>query len=134
MRTTLRLFAPALLGLAVLAAGCGGGAGQVEKGPGQYEGPAIRIDSTGQQHLLILTAPTAGWSFTFDQVKKAFGHQELFVTVTRPNPAAMHAQVIVEQRLGTSVDVATPLTVYVREVTYGADPSERPYQFGGKSG
>ena len=134
MRTILPLLAAPLLAMAWLAPGCAGGGGHVEKGQGRYDGPAIRIDSTGTQHLLILTAPTAGWSFTFDQVKKAFGHQELFVTVTKPNPAAMHAQVIVEQRLGTSVDSKTPLTVFVREVDFGSDPDARPYEFAAKSG
>jgi hypothetical protein len=121
-------------GAGLLLPACGGGGGQVDRGSGAYSGPDIRIDSTGPKHLLILTAPSAGWSFTFDQVRPAFGHQELFVTVVSPNPAAAHAQVVVEQRLGTTVDSGTPLTVLVRTLEHGQNPAFRPYQLAGRSG
>ena len=120
-------------GAGLLLPACGGSGAQVDQGTGEYRGPEIRIDSTGPRHILVLTAPTAGWSFTFDQVRPAFGHHELFVTVISPNPAAAHAQVVVEQRLGTTVDSGTPLTVFVRNLEHGQGPGARPYQLAGRS-
>ena len=54
-----------------------------------------------------LTAPTPGWKFTFDQVGP--GEGEVYVTVTRPDPALLYPAMIVE----------ATLEWIVREVTGG---------------
>jgi hypothetical protein len=45
----------------------------------------------------------------------------------------MHTMAIVEQRMGTSVDVHTPIDVFARVVAHGADPSDVAYSSAGRS-
>jgi hypothetical protein len=97
-----------------------------------YAGPAVALDSTsGPNHLIRLSAPSPGWSFTFDQVGPAEG--DVFVTVTGPNAEYMYPQVIVEQRLDSTVGASKPVRVFVRVLDFGAKPVTAPYRLAGQS-
>lgn len=112
--------------LGALAPSCSD-APAVSRSAQPYEGPPISIDPGGPEHVLVLSAPSGGWSFIFDQVKPAFARREVYVTVIRPNPAMMHTLTLVEQRLGTTVDKGTPIDVFARLDDYGANPSDVAY-------
>jgi hypothetical protein len=92
-----------------------------EVGSGTYAGPAITTDSSGPTHTLVLTAPTGGWAFALDQVRKEFDHERVFVTVTRPDPAYMQTQALVRHEVGTAVPSDRPIQVFARTTQAGGE-------------
>lgn len=94
-----------------------------------YSGPPIAIDSSGREHVLVLSAPSAGWSFTLDMVRESRRRQDLYVTIRRPNPLYEYAQVVVEQRLASPVPTSQPVAVYARVL--GHDEARRNPDEGG---
>lgn len=126
-------------GLAPLGCFWGGGGPREMKKEGRgYDGPPIAIDSTaggggegagavGEQHMLVLTAPSAGWSFMLDTVRESYKQREVFVTVVGPNPAYSYAPGPVEQHLGTAVESRVPITVYARVLEYAEKAEGQGY-------
>lgn len=119
---------------AVSAGGCRSGTSPPSKAVSPYAGPVVEIDSTGPQHVAVLRAPSAGWSFTLDRTEPAPGGVEVFVTATRPNPAFMHAQVECFLRAGTGVGSGRPLSLYVRTADFGGAAAGMPYHPAARAG
>ena len=92
-----------------------------------YGGPAIALDSTGPQHHVILTAPTAGWSFTLDETRRELYDTQAYFTARRPNPAFMHAQVRVTLEVATPIDASRPIYIFARVVSFDEMDSSEPY-------
>jgi hypothetical protein len=114
------LLLSAAAALPLLTVGCASSpAPRIESG--QYQGPAIADDTSGPTHTLVLTAPTGGWAFALDQVRKEFDYERVFVTVTRPNPAYMQTQALVRHEVGTGVPSDRPIRVFVRTGQAGED-------------
>lgn len=86
--------------------------------PRGYDGPPLSIGQVGDEHLVVLTAPTAGWTFSLDEIRPRMGGKDVFVTVRRPNPAYLHTQAEVEQNLGTRVALSDPIDVYARVLDF----------------
>lgn len=106
---------------ASLLPGCAGGRrAEPRASPVPYAGPDIRLDSTGSQHVAVLHAPSAGWSFALDAVEPRSAGTDAFVTATRPDPAFMHAQVVTPLSVGTGVASNKPITLLVRVLDFGA--------------
>jgi len=92
------------------AAGCAGD--QIA-----YRGPFIDAKPTGGVYRLTCYAPTAGWGFEIDrEVFIPATSREVYVTVRRPAPNLIHAQMIVEHMLPTKLNSLGPLFVYARVV------------------
>jgi hypothetical protein len=121
----LSLSTAAALPLLSLSPGCASTAAP-SIGSGAYAGPQITTDDTGPTHTLVLTAPTGGWAFALDQVRKEFDHEQVFVTVTRPDPAYMQTQALVRHEVGTGVPSDRPIQVFARTTQAGAD-DKGPY-------
>lgn len=125
-----------LIGLALLACttfpACGSRSGSVTRDDQVYTGPRVSADTSSEHYVLVMTAPTAGWEFTFDQAKPALGFTEVYVTARTPNPAYMHAQAEVQQRIGTSVETTAPIRAFVRAVDHGRARDSAPYRFAGQ--
>lgn len=118
-------------GSAVLLPGCA--TSQAVRDGQAYSGPQIAVDSSGPQHIVVLSAPSAGWQVALDRVKPSLEATEVFVTLTRPNPAYMHAQQIVEQRLASTVQKRDSIRVLARIVDFGASPADAPYRQAARS-
>lgn len=98
--------------LCVMLAGC---ATENEIRPGvHFLGPAIDIDSGGGHHIVVLTAPSPGYAFEFDRSDAADGPTRLLVTIRRPDPGTLHAQVLVQQRVLTDVRSELSVEVFAR--------------------
>jgi hypothetical protein len=113
--------------------GCATHSRQAARDEDAYAGPALSVDSRGPQHVVVITAPSAGWEITFDRAKPSLGFTEVYITARKPNPAYMHAQATVEQRLGSAVDAKTPIRVLVRVVDYTSTADAAPYRQAGAS-
>lgn len=126
MRTKIRsarhAALPALLALAMLS-GCQNGP-EIAKGDANpYRGPDIRVDSSRDQHHIVMTAPTGGWAIARDIARQDANGFEVFVTITRPNPRFVQTQAITEQRLATGVSSREAMTVYARQVEFDETPA-----------
>ncbi len=106
----------------VLPACKGGGRRPVKSSSGVYDGPPVTLDSSGSQHVVVLQAPSAGWTFSLDRAERKLRGTELFLTATGPDPAFMHAQHVVSLRAGTGVESDRPVVVYVRVTEHGTRP------------
>lgn len=122
-----------LIGVAIAPlAGCGGRPVPTI-GAGPYAGPPLTIDSGGPQHRAVLTAPSAGWTFTLDTTRRQLDHTDVFVTIVRPDPAFMYTQALVTQEAGTGVDSSRPIELYARALAHGEKPADQPYNRAGAS-
>lgn len=128
----------AAIGSMVLAAllvleGCASGNRPPRAKDSGYAGPPISVEESGSQHIVVLTAPTAGWSFSLDEVRDRMGGKDVFVTVRRPNPAYLHAQAEVVQNLGTEVASNVPLEVYARVLDHDTKNGSLSYYHAAES-
>lgn len=97
-------------------AACASSGPQVSSAP--YTGPALSVDSSGMQHRVVLAAPTSGWSLAFDRSQKLFDRTEVYITITRPNPAYATNPVLVNLNLNTAVDVREDVAIFARVLNY----------------
>lgn len=111
-----------------LLSGCSGGGNGFEIAEQPYTGPEIALDSSGEQHQIVLTAPTGGWEFRLDRTLDALGAKEVFVSAVRPNPAYTHTQALTEHRVGTSVPTSTAVRLYARILDHDQDPGSVEYR------
>lgn len=102
---------------AFFAAGCGGSGPRIIRE--SFQGPNLTIESAGSTHKVILAAPSSGWNLTLNAVRPGFERADVFITITRPDPAYMHAQSIVMQHLDTGVANSTEIHLFARELEYG---------------
>lgn len=120
-----RFVLPALLAGALLSgaflAGCHSGPEIADNDP--YRGPDLRVDSSRDQHQIVMTAPTGGWTITRELARQDASGFEVFVTITRPNPRFVQTQAITEQRLATGVSSREAMTVYARQVEFDETPA-----------
>ncbi len=130
---TLLFAAGVSIALVAPLASCGGGASIDKDTNSPYQGPEISIDSAGPQHIILVQAPSAGWTVVFDQTRPALGTTEVFVSLIRPNPAFQHAQAVVEQRLGSTVASNSRINVFARVCDHGADPKDFAYRSAGRA-
>lgn len=113
---------PALFA-ALMLSGCQSGPEIARGDANPYRGPDLRVDSSRDQHQIIMTAPTGGWAITRDLARQDANGFEVFVTITRPNPRFVQTQAITEQRLATGVSSREPMTVYARQVEFDESPA-----------
>ncbi|MEM1330918.1 MAG: hypothetical protein AAGG07_10180 [Planctomycetota bacterium] len=136
--------APALLASGAIVScclsgvGCGGPTATVVTDPGPaYEGPAIDAEGVDGDWVLLMIAPTPGWNLTIDRVLDRPIIKQVFVTLERPDPTKVHAQVVVPVRNRTAIPSAHPLRVHARVAAFGdsgLDESALPYRVVGQFG
>lgn len=122
----------------IIAGGClllstlGAGGCSTEKAPtvqkNPYSGPPIALDSSGPEHHVILTAPSAGWSFTLDQTRRELYDTQAFFTVRAPNPAFMHAQTLVTMEVAAPIDSSRPIYIFARVLDFKDTDAAQPYE------
>lgn len=115
------------IALLSLLCSCSGSVRFPSKTSEAYGGPPLALASTPPQHRVILTAPSAGWSFLMDQSRRAFDHTDVFLTIIRPNPAYMHTQAQVHQEAATDIDPSEPVVIYARVLAHDAKAGDQAY-------
>ncbi|MFN9992794.1 MAG: hypothetical protein ACK54H_05555 [Phycisphaerales bacterium] len=108
-------FLTALVLSATLAqSGCWSDSSLPELSPEPYSGPALSLEAVGGNYLVVLNAPTPGYSMLIDRSEQERAYREIFVTVRKPNPQFAYAQMMVTQRAATGVDTKQGVKVYAR--------------------
>jgi len=100
---------------ALVLSGCGNG---LKVGQGAYRGPSLGVDSSGEWHEVVATPPTPGWDLTLDGKRETADATQVFVTLRRPNPAAVYPQVVVEQRVLTPIRAGEPVELFARQIRF----------------
>lgn len=65
-------------------------------------------------HAVTITAPSTGYSAFLDQERAANGRRDVYITLRKPSPLFVHAQVQTEHTVATSVPVGEAIAVYLR--------------------
>lgn len=112
--------------LAVPLAGCWSRATVLEDAA--FAGPPTSQSVAEGRHLLIVESPSPGWNITIDRTEPRLNEDHVFMTMQRPDPGALYAQVIVEQRLLTNVPETRPIRVYARVVDFAQRKNLPPYR------
>jgi hypothetical protein len=93
-----------------------------------------RIDSSAPEHVAVFSSPSPGYQATFTRMMDGPGRKEVFVTLRKPNPAVVYAQVVVEQRVATPAPSKWPVWVYARLLPFDAkDTSDAPFGLAARS-
>lgn len=93
-----------------------------------YPGPTITLDREDQQHLLVVRAPSPGWTFELVRSRPRFEFADVLVQLRKPNPEFFYTQQEVVQRLATRVSVNTPIDVYARVLEFSGKGKGVPFQ------
>ena len=118
--TPARPWRGAALGLlGALLGACYTSPSMPEPEPGAYDGPAITSGALAGEHVLIASLPAPGYEFTLDGTRETFQGQDVYVSLKKPNPAILYAQVAVQLHLGSGVPVRYPARVLARVMNYG---------------
>ena len=117
-------------GAIVAAAGIGaisGCSSGIKVAPEAYRGPPIGSDTENGFHMVVAELPSPGWALEIDATRESADLTDVFVTLRRPNPAAVYPQQIVTQRAVTRVDEQERLGIVARVVDYSEteDPAYR---------
>lgn len=93
-----------------------------------HRGPPVGVDASGDFHEVVAVLPSPGWRVTLDGKRATPDAVRIFVTLRRPNPAAVYSQQQVTQRVLTPIRTTEPVEVYVRRLPFsGNDESDEPY-------
>ncbi len=93
-----------------------------------FVGPPVTQTTTGGRHLLVVQAPTPGWKITIDRTEPRLNEDLVFLTLQRPDPGALYAQVLVEQQILTDVVETRPIRVYARIIDFAQRKNLPPYR------
>lgn len=84
--------------------------------------PPMRLDAMDGKHLVVMRAPTGGWTLKIDRSEITPDGKRVFLTARRPDPAFMHTQALVDLRVLTEV----PQDAHIELVARVLDRNERP--------
>lgn len=110
---------------ALVVLSCGGRIRPPEVTSDPYLGPALTLDSSGKYYTVVVQSPSPGWVVTLDHVNEAHRHEDVFVTLRKPDPRFLYSSQVVEQRLLLPLVSTSALRVCARVLDYDA-PAEGP--------
>lgn len=91
------------------------------------DAPAIRIETLGDNHMLVMQAPNPGWSYRLDRDDRDRDGWIVFITIREPDPAFMYPQRIVDKRLLTEVESDEPIRVMARLLDHSEKGTKDQY-------
>lgn len=78
------------------------------------QAPPVRLETLGENHMLVMQAPNPGWSYRLDRDDRDSEGWIAYVTIRRPDPAYLYTQQIVDKRLLTQIEANQPIRVMAR--------------------
>lgn len=96
--------------------------------------PTVAIEPGDQRHIIVVTAPTGGWSLRWEKRVVRDGTVEEYLTVRRPDPEFAHVQAVTPHRINSNAPLSGPLKVFVRIVDHGQDAEDLPFKLAAKAG
>jgi hypothetical protein len=130
-RPQLKVATGALVAVCVLLVdiGCSTRNSVPQTTSGAYVGPPLSLVQEEGATLILFAAPSPGWAVALDQVVEAFKRRDAFVTIRLPDPAYAYAQVVVEQRVVTTIPQDLTARLFVRFLKHDAPAGyDEPYR------
>lgn len=93
-----------------------------------YQGPPLVLNREARTATVVMSAPSPGWRVGVDRIDEGFHRRDIFLTIQPPDPAVQYAQVVVEQRVATTVVADVTARLFARTIRPdGADASGVAY-------
>ncbi len=89
--------------------------------------PAMSVRELDGRKLLVMQAPSPGWSIRIDATDRTPEGKRVFVTIRRPDPAFQYTQQIVLMRALTSVRANTEIEVVGRLLEHNEKTKNKGY-------
>lgn len=118
--------ATTLIILCLTLAGCWGGGSAISASA--YAGPRMQVRPLEGRHMLVVDAPNPGWLVTIDKTERRLDDTRVFVSLRRPDPGMVYAQVMVEQKVLTTVPETRDIVVFARTLEFGRKGQNPPYR------
>jgi hypothetical protein len=95
---------------------------------GTHVGPPLTLESSGPNHLVVMEAPSAGYSLTIDRVLERAGGSDIFATIRTPDPKYVHAQMIVTLQAAVPLASTTNARLCARVLAPGEEGDSDGYR------
>lgn len=91
------------------------------------EAPAMTVEDLDSRRLLVMQAPSPGWSIRIDATDRTPEGKRVFVTIRKPDPAFQYTQQIVLMRALTSVRADSEIEVVGRLLEHNEKTKNKGY-------
>lgn len=89
--------------------------------------PAMSVRELDGRKLLVMQAPSPGWSIRIDATDRTPEGKRVFVTIRKPDPAFQYTQQIVLMRALTSVRANTEIEIVGRLLEHNEKTKNKGY-------
>ena len=96
--------------------------------------PTVSIEPGYERHVIVVTAPTGGWSLRWEKRVVRDGTVEEYLTIRRPNPEIYHVQAVTPHRINSNAPLSGPVKVFTRVVDHGQDTEDVPFELSATEG
>lgn len=123
-----------LLVTSVRIIGCGSTQGPPPPSDAAFQGPPVSIEQANAKHIVVVQAPSAGWTIERDATQEQQKRWDVYITLREPDPRFMYTQQVVSLRVATDVRSAEAIRVLARVVPFGDTSNETPHHPAASSG
>jgi len=123
-----------LLVTSVQIIGCGSTQGPPPPSDAAFQGPPVSIEQVNAKHIVVVQAPSAGWTVERDATQEQQKRWDVYITLREPDPRFMYTQAVVSLRVATDVRAAEAIRVLARVVPFGDTSNESPHHPAASSG
>ena len=123
-----------LLVTSVRIIGCGSTQGPPPPSDAAFQGPLVSIEQANAKHIVVVQAPSAGWTIERDATQEQQKRWDVYITLREPDPRFMYTQQVVSLRVATDVRAAEAIRVLARVVPFGDTSNETPHHPATSSG
>ena len=89
--------------------------------------PKMMLEAGEHFHLLVMQAPSPGWSVRLDSTERTPDGKRVYLTIREPDPAYVYTQQIVLMRVLTNVRLDTDIQVVGRMLEYDEKSKRKGY-------
>jgi len=89
--------------------------------------PLIMLEQNEIHHLVVMQAPSPGWSIRLDATERTPTGKRVFVTIRRPDPSYEYTQQIVLMHVLTSVRLESEIVVVGRLLEHDERTNNKGY-------
>lgn len=89
--------------------------------------PDFMVDEKLSKHLLVMQAPSPGWSVRLDRTERTEQGKRVYITIRKPDPAYLYTQQIVLMRTLTSVSTDSNIEIAGRLLDFDESTKNKGY-------
>ncbi len=124
---TIPGLAALLLVASVQIIGCGSTQGPPPPSDAAFQGPPVSIEQANSKHVVVVQAPSAGWTLERDATQEQQKRWDVYITIRQPDPRFIYTQQVVSLRATTDVRATEAIRVLARVVPFADTSNESPH-------